>query len=223
MSWWTKKKRVKSDNTPEWWQTYLTKFDHSYSKKTPIEAIRFVVFDTETSGLDPRKDALLSIGAVKVQQNQLVVSDTFECFVEQQYQPTGNSIAIHGILPQGKEQKIPEEQAVRQFVEYCGDAVLVGHHVAFDRRMMNTALAKHGSFKLKNFYVDTSKLAARVQPAMVRRPGELGLDHLCSVYGIATKGRHTAVGDAFITAVLFMKLLARLRRRGIQSLGDLMR
>ncbi|MBK9018049.1 MAG: 3'-5' exonuclease [Saprospiraceae bacterium] len=211
---------------PEFWQEYLRHFDHSWSKKTPIEEVRFVVVDTETTGLDPSKDKLLSIAAAAVVNRQLLLEDSFECYVAQHVN-TGGNAPVHGILQKEMEQGLTEAEALRQFLAFCKDAVIVGHHIGFDKAMLNQALKNAGAGKLKNKFVDTARLAVRVEHPFERYnvvylPGEFGLDALSKRFNIPDQERHTAAGDVYITAILFLKLLARVQKRGNRTLGELL-
>ena len=210
---------------PEFWRQYLDSFDGTLGKRTPIEEINFVVFDTETTGLDARKDRILSIGAVKVKNWQIDLGQRLDCYVQQSYTPIGETIEVHGILPGvNNENNIDEIEAVQHFVGYCHNSVLVGHHVAFDVSMVNQVLKGMIGQRLANHRLDTAALAARVsEKKEYEQPGTYGLDTLCRKYKISMSDRHTAAGDAFITAVLLMKLLARLKKRGVKTLGGLLR
>ncbi|MCB0579203.1 MAG: 3'-5' exonuclease [Phaeodactylibacter sp.] len=222
---WLSKLLNPSSDHPEFWKAYLASFDGTLARRTPIEEACFVVFDTETTGLDAKKDRILSIGAVKVRNWQVDLSARLECYVQQSYTPEGGAIAVHGILPgTNTSHALDEIEAVRRFVGYCHNSVLVGHHVAFDIAMVNQVLRGMIGQKLANKKLDTAALAARVSEKKdYEQPGTYGLDTLCRKYKIPMSDRHTAAGDAFITAVLLMKLLARLRKRGVKTVGELLR
>ncbi|MGA0619647.1 exonuclease domain-containing protein, partial [Ligilactobacillus salivarius] len=77
----------------------------------------------ETTGLDYKSDRILSIGAVAIQNNQIIVGDFMEVFLQQDiFKP--ESVPIHGILKEGKEEKIVEAEAVIRFLEFIKDATL---------------------------------------------------------------------------------------------------
>lgn len=217
-------RRKQERDFPAYWQAYLSAFDQPYRRKTPVEEVRFVVFDTEATGLDLEKDHVLSIGAVAVKGNEIAISDRLECYVHQNYEPSAETIAVHGILPGHPAQGEAEREAIESFINYIGNAVLVAHHAAFDVGMINKILQREIGQKLKNKVLDTSYLARRLaMRPQHARPGTFGLDNLCRLYQIPMSDRHTAGGDAFITAVLLLKLLARLRKRGVNTLGDLLK
>ena len=220
---WVAKLMGPSPDYPEFWRDYLLSFDEASKKKTPIEKVCFVVLDKETTGLDIKKDRILSIGAVKVQNWQIDLSQRLDCYVQQSYSPVRETVAVHGILPGANGNGVDEIEAVKHFVEYCHNSVLVGHHVAFDITMINQVLKGMIGQKLANKRLDTATLASRVsEKKAYEQPGTFGLDTLCKLYNVPMSDRHTAAGDAFITAMLLMKLLARLKKRGVRTLGGLL-
>ncbi len=223
---WFTSKHKKSAELPAFWRAYEETFAQSHQKNTPIEGIRFVCFDTETTGLDPRNDQILSIGAVAIHHWSIDIDDRFECLVHQVYEPMGDSIAVHGILPVDRGESIRESAAIPAFLDFIKDAVLVGHHIGFDISMIQYSLQELTGEKLKllNYKLDTIRLARRLLPSHHHlHSGELSLDQLANNYGISLSGRHTASGDAYITAILFLKLLSRLKKRGNNNLGHLLR
>jgi DNA polymerase-3 subunit epsilon len=183
-----------------------------------------VVLDTETTGVNPKKDRILSIAAVSIQNNQLEVADSFEYFIENDNQ-NPDSIHIHGILPKGKESKVSEENALKSFLEYCGNSIIIGHHIGFDMAILNQISEKLVSDQLRNQTIDTASLSIRIEKNRSDyyfTPQDYSLDALTSRYQVQTNDRHTAAGDAYMTAILFLKLLALLQKKGVDTLGKLM-
>lgn len=219
LNWFTSK-----SSGPPFWETYADHFRDTYARRTPLEDLTFVVFDTETTGLDVRKNHLLSLGAVRVKDQRIEVADTLDCIILQPAHQGGEEIAVHGILPKHSQHGVPEAEAVQHFLEFIEDSILVGHHVDFDIAMINQALKKIAGKRLRNKSVDTVQLAMRVNPpSAFVKPGDYALDKLCQLYNLPLEDRHTAAGDAFITALLLLKLLTRLKKRGVRTLGDLLR
>jgi DNA polymerase-3 subunit epsilon len=194
-------KKIVKDH-PKFWETYLTYFDENQSIKK-----RFVVFDCETTGLDYRSDRILSIGAVAIENNQIIVGDFMEVFLLQDVF-NAESVPIHGILKEGKEEKIVEAEAIIRFLDFIKDATLVGHHVDFDIEMINQGLARLEVGKLKNQAMDTDVMYQKLK--YLPQEQHSSLDELCDIYKIRKSDRHTASGDAFITALLFLKLKKKL-------------
>ena len=187
---------------PKFWETYLTYFEENQSKEK-----RYVVFDCETTGLDYKSDRILSIGAVAIQHNEIIVNDYLEVFLHQEVFKA-ETVPIHGILREGKEEKIVEAEAVIRFLEFVKDATLVGHHVDFDIEMINQSLARLDLGKLKNQSMDTDIMYQKLKYLPYEQ--HTSLDELCTIYKIKKSDRHTASGDAFITALLFLKLKRKL-------------
>ncbi|WP_422104652.1 PolC-type DNA polymerase III [Winogradskyella sp.] len=191
---------------PDYWNTYLDYFSKEQVQDPKV--IRFVVFDTETTGLDIKTDRVLSIGCVAIEGLQIKVSDQLESYLIQE-QFNADTVKIHGLLKAGKLTKIEESEALVQFLDYVQNAVLVAHHAAFDVAMMNGLLQRQGLPKLKNKVLDTGHLfqKTRLDPSGMH----FGLDELAERFKIPLHDRHTASGDAYITALLFLKLVAKLR------------
>ncbi|MBU2945757.1 3'-5' exonuclease [Zobellia uliginosa] len=204
------KKRKK--NYPDFWTEYEQKFEKKISYDLPD--IRFVVFDTETTGFDYDADRVLSIGALSVQNNSINISDSFEAFLYQHFYHAKN-IEIHGILQEERQERITELEALIQFLEYIGDSVMVAHHAGFDRNMINHALNRHGMPNLLNKFLDTSVLYKRtlIKSPLLPVKAQYSLDELAEKFDISKKDRHTALGDAYITAIAFMKILQKLKTK----------
>ena len=211
-------------NHPPFWKDYLQQMAAVPAGNCMFDSIRYVSFDTETTGLNPKKDKILSIGAVAVKNWDIDIKDRFECLLNQSYTATADAIEVHGLLTKNNTNQVEEQHALQSFVHYLGNAVLIGHNVSFDVSIINHALFKYWGVKLKNKCIDTMYLANRLYPANhIMRPGDLTLDKLGGDYKITLSDRHTASGDSFITALLFLKMSYQLQKRGCTQLKDLMR
>lgn len=186
---------------PSFWKDYLTFFD------TKSNTRRYVVFDCETTGLDSKEDRILSIGAVTIVNNQIIINDYFEVFISQTIF-NASSVPIHGILKDGNEEKSTEKEAMIDFLNFIKDATLIGHHTAFDIEMINEALNRLDAGKLKNQYMDTDIMYQKLKHFPAEQ--HTSLDELCTIFKIRKTDRHTSSGDAYITALLFLKLKRKL-------------
>ncbi|MEO0340567.1 MAG: 3'-5' exonuclease [Bacteroidota bacterium] len=193
------------------------------AKQRPlIDETTFIVIDTETSGLNPKTSRILSIGAVKVHRNIIDLEEELELYLQpaDQYEP--QSIPIHGILPTTAQGQVSDAIAAQQLTEYLGNHIIVGHHIAFDVKMMNQLIKTHTGTKLKNRVLDTGVLVKRVLAKNAYySPKSLSLDALCEQFSIKMHDRHTASGDALLTSLLLLKIFAQLKKRGVVQTRDL--
>jgi len=116
--------------------------------------------------------------------------------------------------------KFPEQEAIEQFIEFIGNAVLVAHHAAFDIEMINVGLKRMNLPKLKNKSIDTGILYKKLEG---KKDNHYNLDVLCETFNIPKHDRHTASGDAFITALLFLKIISKLKKERTVHYTDLFR
>ena len=190
-----------------------------------IDQLNFTVIDTETSGLDPAKDSILSFGAVKISEGKIRVQSSVEWYPKSK-NSGGKTAPIHGLV--GLQGQIPLEDFLKKLLPYLGNSILVGHHVGFDLELLEKELKPFGITKLPNPVLDSGNLAIRLEqgPQADRNRINLesySLDALCNRYGIQTDDRHTAAGDAFLTAQLFLKLLKKCNLKGIRNFKELAR
>ncbi|WP_296383072.1 3'-5' exonuclease [Winogradskyella sp.] len=212
MSWFKRK------NYPDFWQNYVAHFKEK--QQVDIEGIRFIIFDTETTGLNPKKDRILSIGCIGVENSRIKVADQLESYLSQEHFNV-ETVKIHGLLKEGKLSKIDEEEAIIEFLSYIENAILVAHHAAFDVAMVNNVLKRMQLPKLKNKVLDTGHLFQKTKLDTSKE--HFGLDELSNRFSIPLHDRHTASGDAYITAVLFLKILSFLNKNNNLNLKDLLR
>lgn len=184
------------------------------------------MFDTETTGLDVKKDEVLLLGAVAVEKGSIDVRQTFEAYLPLEEGAALQSADIHGVLPE-KEATVPWQEALPAFLDYLNSSIIVGHNIDFDLRMLHKLLRRAGiKQRLRNKTLDTAQLAIRLdhpRGSHSIKHSEYTLDALCERYHIPLHDRHHATGDAFITAVLLLKLLAKLRKRGVVKTRDLLK
>ncbi len=183
---------------PEFWKNYVAKFE----KKSN----RFVVISTETSGLNPDKDIILSIGSFAVIDNSIVIGDNFET-VLLQYKFLHDNGLSNEFIVESKMKKLIEPEAIKLFIEYIGNAVLVGHHVDFDVEMINAALERLDCGRLKNEALDIDIMYRKLHDITDK---EFSLDELSTIYKIPKSDRNSSSEDAYRIALLFLKLKSRL-------------
>lgn len=218
------RKLVSSEKSyADWYLNYKNNFQ-SPNLKSRFQEIRFIVFDTETTGLDLSKDVMLSIGAVSIFQREMNIGEVYSCRIRQsELTPSGLSATIHGLI-KTSEKGIDAHDAIPSFYKYLDSTVIVGHHTKFDCGMLHKSASLLGGGPLKNLILDTATLARRLDDPhglQVSPPENYSLDALCKRFHIETKDRHTALGDAYLTALVFLKLLSAFEKRGINTLSQL--
>lgn len=201
----------KQPHYPEFWKDYLNCFKDS--KKEAITSTRFVALDTETTGFNIKEDRILSIGAVSFIEKKIPVSATFELYLEQDvFKP--ETVEIHGLMKKGALDKVTELKALELFLSYIKNDVLIAHHANFDKNMINEMLLRHGLDTLKNEFIDTGVLYNKSKHIIYQdKLKPISLDNLSIELNVPIVDRHIATGDALITALVFLKILARLDKR----------
>lgn len=189
------------------------------SEKEALAQARFIVVDVETSGLDSRKDRLLSIGACAVQSQRVLAGENYETILRRDEVSDRENILIHGIGPQEQAAGQPPEESLMGFLEFTGKHPLVAFHAGFDKAMLDRDLRKTLGARLSNPWLDLAQLAPALVPE-ARLP-RAGLDEWLGYFGLRAHARHRAVDDAFATAELFLVLLARARARDLSTVSML--
>ncbi len=207
LPWFNKKTRT----YPDFWNDYLDCFKDP--KKGDIQNTRFIALDTETTGFSIKEDRILSIGAVSFIEKKIQVSNSLELYLEQDvFKP--ETVEIHGLMKKGLLEKVTELEAIKLFLSYIKNAVLIAHHANFDRNMINEMLLRHGLDELKNEFIDTGVLYKKSKHIIYQSALKpISLDDLSKELNVPVVDRHTATGDALITALVFLKILARLDKR----------
>ncbi|MGQ2985207.1 3'-5' exonuclease [Flavobacterium sp.] len=189
-------------SAPQFWKNYLALFEGDDK-----EHRRYVIFDMEATGLDWREDVILSIGAIGVTGHAIEVGDFLQVFVQQdKFSP--QSVAMGGIVKEPKHEKFVEAETMIQFLNFIRDSTLVGHNVNLDIEMINQALRRLDLGRLKNPVMDTNTLYQRWKD--LPEDSQSTLDELCDVLKIGKSDRHTAAGNAYTTALVFLKLKKKL-------------
>lgn len=185
---------------PIFWKEYVSKFDHKEKTK------RFVILSAETSGLNPQKDVILSLGAVAIINDSVIISDSFDVALLQYIYLHDNGLS-NEFLIETKQTKLAEPQAIQAFIEYIGNSVLVGHRIDLEVDLINVALEKLQCGRLKNEALDIEIMYKKFKDDYDR---PFSLDEMCTDFKISKSDRHTSSEDAYNIALLFLKLKTRL-------------
>jgi DNA polymerase-3 subunit epsilon len=202
------------------------------NRRNNITAIRdasFVVIDTELTGLNERKDSIVSLGAVRMQGGRIFLGDPFYRLVRPRTALTRESVIIHGIMPSEVAGEMEISSVLAEFMDFCGDAVLIGHYIGIDLAFIDRELKQMLGCRLAVPAVDIAELYVwmhgrnLLQRCIKEPPGQPDLYTLADCLDIAIAESHHAMVDAFITAQVFQRFLPLLQQEGIATVGDLVR
>ena len=184
---------------------------------TPLSALTYVIFDTETTGLDATKDEIVQIGAVRAMNGRMISGETFETLVAPGRPIPPASSRVHGITDELVAGAPDIRKAARRFHDFARDAVLVAHNAPFDLAFLKRREGEI-SVAFDNPVLDTVLLSA----AVFGETEEHTLDAIAERLDVRIEGaaRHTAMGDAVATASVLLRLLPILEARGIRTLRD---
>ncbi|OIV41512.1 3'-5' exonuclease [Flavobacterium johnsoniae] len=201
---------------------FWKKEENLFDENITIEETRFVVLDTETTGFDYENDRILCIGALVLQNGIISVQDSLEIYLQQDHYDKSTA-QIHGILRDFILKRPTELEALQQFLTFLGDSIIIAHHTIFDVTMINKALERNGLPELTNKTLDTAYLYKKtlIKSHLFERKDHYTLDDLADKFDISKKDRHTALGDAYITAIAFLKIVKKLREKKAISLNQL--
>lgn len=208
---------------PAFLDRYRACFERTWDDDTPIAQVRFVVLDSETTGLDPRTDRLITIGAVAVIDGDILIEDSFDALLR--LNENTSAVTVHGITRDESRKGVEEPRALEAFLDYLRDGVIVGHHIGHDIATLDAAYTRHWGMRLLNRSLDTMDLTLHLERdgAFAGRPPirRFTLDALCDLFGVIPHDRHTASGDAFITAQVFLRLCRLAARTGRGTLAGM--
>jgi DNA polymerase-3 subunit epsilon len=182
---------------------------------------RCVVVDVETAGLDPRRDALIAIGAVAVREGRIRIAETLEVVLRQATVSTHANILVHGIGGTAQREGLEPAEALLRFLEFAGKDPLIAFHVMFDETALRCALRRHLGVNLRARWLDLAYLLPALFPEHARSARML--DDWLRVFGIEVAQRHNASADALATAQLLLIALERARRHGTDDYRSLRR
>jgi DNA polymerase-3 subunit epsilon len=183
---------------PEFWKLYLSKFENKSN--------RYVILSTQTTGLNPKKDVILSFGAIGIVNNTILIGDNFEV-VLLQYKYLHDNGLSNEFLIESNLPKMAEPIAIQALVDYIGNGILVGHRIYFELEMINDVLEKMECGKLKNEALDIEIMHQKLFDTTNK---SFSLEDLITHYKIPLNKRNSASDDSYAIALLFLKLKSRL-------------
>mgnify|MGYP001316458457 CR=1 FL=1 len=181
-----------------------------------LTSLTYTVFDTETTGLSPSQgDQIIQIGATRIVNGRLLKSDAFEQLIDPKRHIPESTIPIHGITPEMVRGKPSIGEVLPAFHAYAADTILVAHNAAFDMRFLQMQEQATG-VRFDQPVLDTLMLSAVIHPNQESHR----LEAIAQRMNITILGRHTALGDALVTAEVFLRMIPLLAAQGIHTYGQ---
>lgn len=188
-------------------------------QKTAFTNSRWVVVDVETTGLNLMTDTLISIGAVSVSDDRIVLGDNFSVVLQQRESSRRENILIHGISGSEQREGMPPAEALLAFLEYLGNSPLVAFHVTFDETMIRRAMRQYLGISFKHPWLDLAYVMPALYPPLAY--SHRVLDDWIRRFNISIESRHNALADAMATAQLLQVACSQARKQNIRSFTGL--
>lgn len=184
----------------------------------PLSQLTYAVFDTETTGLKPSQgDEIIQIGAVRIVNGRILYEETLDQLIDPRRPVPEESIRIHGISPELLLGKPTIDQALPQLHHFTEGSVMVAHNAAFDMKFLKLKETSSGVY-FDQPVLDTLLLSWFVHPNQQSHQ----LEEVANRLGVTIIGRHTALGDAMVTAEVLCKLIPLLAAKGVHTLQEAM-
>lgn len=183
---------------------------------TPLAALSALVLDSETTGLDVETARIVSLGAVRLQGPRIYAQANLDCLVRPDIPIPAASTAIHGIGDALVAAAPPIAEALPRLEALVGPGAVIGHNIGYDLTILAREADRCGRAWRTPPSLDTGLLTAALEPNLK----DLNLEELAARLGVPVEGRHTALGDALVTAEVFVRLLPRLEDAGVRSFGE---
>lgn len=193
-----------------WMLYHLVDAHFSFMYDVP-PAGEWVTLDCETTGLDVRKDKIVSIGAVRIVGNRLLTSERLELLVRPDRAMTGDSMRVHRLRESDVAKGMAPEQAMRRLLDFIGSRPLVGYFLEFDVAMLNREIWPMLGVRLPQRKIEVSAMYydfKNRQLPVARRGGDidLRLATMMNDLGLPLRDAHDAINDAVMAGLAFVKL-----------------
>lgn len=190
-----------------WWRRRLAdpSFAHLFE---PYEGDELVSIDCETTGLDVRRDQILSIGAIKIKGDTILTSERLDFLVKPKEPVSEKTILIHHIRPVDLEDALPVEEAMRRVLDFVGNRPLLGYFLAFDVAMLNKHVVPLIGAPLPNRQIEVSSLYYdwRAKQLPTGANIDLRFETIRQRLDLPRRPAHDAFSDALLAAMMYLRL-----------------
>ena len=188
--------------------------DRGFDGDTLLGDIPALILDTETTGLDPAAHYIVSVGAVRVHGRRIFPQECLDRLVRPDRPIPAGATQVHGITDDMVADAPSFADVWPALAEIMQGTLLIGHNIGFDAAIMRAECSRAGIPWPEPAMLDTGHLFAALEP----RVTDLNLEDIAGRLGLAPQGRHTALGDALVTAEIWSRLIGLMQYRGISTL-----
>ncbi len=189
---------------------------YTNNSATPLSSLQAVAIDTETTGLDAANARLIQVGLVKIDGERVLEEETYQTFANPHIAITEENTRIHGITNKLTDTAPDFADIINETEDFIGTSVLIGHNIGFDLCIIEREYNRARIVYREHRRLDTSALARIARPTL----NNFELDTIAEWLDVPLVDRHTALGDAFIAARVFVRLIPLLRDEGIVNLAQ---
>ena len=179
----------------------------------PEHPTEVVVFDTETTGLDRKRSDIISLAAIRICGNRLLLSERLELVVRPSRAIEHAAVAVHGLRPMDVADGLPVREAVSRFLHFIGSRPLVGYYLEFDIAMVNRVIRPWLGVGLPNRAIEVSALhydrvmrERSTRDALYTGTVDLSFARILADLELPALPAHDALNDALMTGLIYLKL-----------------
>ena len=189
-----------------WNRKQLKNKKYDFLFETPPQN-EYVSLDCETTGLSPKKDEILSIGAVLIRDNKILMRKTFNIFLKPSKDINIESIKVHHLRQIDLNDALEPEIAIYQLLDFIGSRPIVGYYIEFDMAIISKYTKKYLGIKLPNTPIEVSSIYYDSRKSTSNYGFiDLKFDTIMKNLNIPVLGKHDALNDAIMTSMIFLKL-----------------
>ena len=185
-------------------------YEFLFEQEHPTEV---VVFDTETTGLDRKRSDIISLAAIRIRANRLLLSQRLQLTVRPSREIEHAAMAVHGLRPMDVADGLPAREAVGQFLHFIGTRPLVGYYLEFDIAMVNRVMRPWLGVGLPNRAIEVSALhydrvmrERSTRDALYTGTVDLSFARILADLDLPVLPAHDALNDALMAGLAYLKL-----------------